>query len=104
MISPEDSIIALLRFRSRAGFERVFKVGNLGIVIGSRTDADIRVGVLDVPREACTITPEEGELRITKAVGGCVTVDRLPAREGQSLVTGTTLRVGPAEFEIEILK
>jgi predicted component of type VI protein secretion system len=104
MISPAESTVALLRFRSRAGFERVFQVSSVGLVIGSRADAGIRVGVLDVPRDACTISQEEGELRITMAARGCVTVDQRPAREGQPLATGSTLCIGPAAFEIEILK
>ena len=102
MSRSAESTSPLLRFRSRGGFERTFEVDKDEFVIGSRGDADIRVGVLGVPRDACTLELDDEGLRITRVGPGVVQVDSQPAAEGQALEVGCTLQVGPAVFTFEM--
>lgn len=101
MGSPNTSTAPVLRFRSRAGFERVFEIPTSGTRIGSRADADIRIGIPGIPSQACVLIQRGSDLVMTEVSGTTVWVDGEPAKEGQSLPSGSTLTIGPAHFSVE---
>ncbi len=84
------------------GFERAFEVTPLGMKIGSRADADVRIGIPGIPPQACVLSYQNTDLVITEINNNSVQIDGQPAHDGEVLNHGCVLSVGPANFTIEL--
>ena len=102
MSASNASTRPVLRFRSQTGFERVFDIAPSGTRIGSRADADIRVGIPGIPAQACIIRHDTAHLKLHEVASNAVRVDGEQPNEGDTLEHGSILTIGPAQFTIEL--
>lgn len=90
-----------LRFQSTGGYERVFPLGDGRFTIGSEINADLRLGVPGIPREACVLESDANSVRVISLVEGVVRVNDTTPKIGTALNAGERLEIGPVALVFE---